>query len=69
MFSVARISLNDNLKAILFKWNPFTEAALQMCFQEKVFWKYAVNLQQNTHAEVRCVFSCKFSAYFQNTFS
>ena len=26
-----------------------TEAALQRCFYEKVFWKYAVNLQENTH--------------------
>ena len=30
----------------------FAEAALQSCFQEKVFWKYAANLQENTHAEV-----------------
>ena len=28
------------------------EAALQRCFKEKVFWKYAANLQVNTHAEV-----------------
>ena len=28
-------------------------AALQMCSWEKMFWKYAVNLRQNTHAEVR----------------
>ena len=30
-----------------------TEAALKRCFWEKVFWKYAANLQENTHAEVR----------------
>ena len=29
------------------------EAALQRCSQEKVFWKYSANLQENTHAEVR----------------
>ena len=29
-----------------------TEAALQRCSCEKVFWKYASNLQDNTHAEV-----------------
>ena len=31
----------------------FTEAATQMCSREKVFWKYAASLQENTHAEVR----------------
>ena len=31
----------------------FTEAALQMWPSEELFWKYAVNLQENTHAEVR----------------
>ena len=30
-----------------------TEAALQRCSYKEVFWKYAVNLQENTHAEVR----------------
>ena len=28
-----------------------TEAALRRCSQEKVFWKYAANLQENTYAE------------------
>ena len=28
------------------------EAATQRCSQEKVFWKYAANLQENTHAEL-----------------
>ena len=27
-----------------------TETATQRCCQEKVFWKYAANLQENTHA-------------------
>ena len=28
------------------------EAATQRCSAEKMFWKYAANLQENTHAEV-----------------
>ena len=28
-----------------------SEAATQRCSQEKVFWKYAANLQENTHDE------------------
>ena len=31
---------------------PFTEAAVQRCSYEKVFWKYTANLQDNTHAKV-----------------
>ena len=30
-----------------------TEGATQRCSWEKVFWKYAANLQENTHAEVQ----------------
>ena len=30
-----------------------TEAAIQRCSHKTVFWKYAANLQDNTHAEVR----------------
>ena len=30
----------------------FFEAAIQRWSQEKVFWKHAANLQENTHAEV-----------------
>ena len=29
-----------------------TEAAFQRYSLEKVFWKYAANLQENTHSEV-----------------
>ena len=29
-----------------------TEAAIQRCSYEKVFWKYAANLQGSTHAKV-----------------
>ena len=55
-----------------------------MCCQEKVFWKYAANLQENAHAEVwfqeSClsqlywyhtspwVFSCKVPEYLQSIF-
>ena len=34
----------------------FLEAAVQMCSTEKVFWKYASNLQENTHDEVQSKF-------------
>ena len=30
----------------------YSEAAVQRCSSEKVFWKYAANLQENTHAKV-----------------
>ena len=30
----------------------FSEAVLQMCSLEKLFWKKAANLLENTHAEV-----------------
>ena len=36
-----------------------TEAALQRFSQEKVFWKYAANLQENTYTEVWFRESCK----------
>ena len=55
--------------------------AHQRYSSEKVFWKYAADLQENTNAEARFqskelywnhtsawVFSCKFTAYFQNLF-
>ena len=31
---------------------PETEAFIQRCSYKKVFWNYAANLQENTHAEV-----------------
>ena len=31
------------------EWYFASEAATQMCSYEKVFWKYAANLQENTH--------------------
>ena len=45
------------MKMIVFVWNEVikedqhSEAATQRCSLEKVFWKYAANLQENTHAE------------------
>ena len=30
-----------------------TGAAIRRCYVKKVLWKYAANLQENTHAEVR----------------
>ena len=36
-----------------FKNQENHEAPIQRCSYEKVFWKYAANLQENTHAEVR----------------
>ena len=32
----------------------FTYTAFQRCAQEKLFLKYAANLQENTHAKVQC---------------
>ena len=33
-------------------YNHVPEVATQRCSQEKVFLKYAANLQENTHAKV-----------------
>ena len=32
---------------------PLPEAALERCSYKKVFWNYAANVQENSHAEVR----------------
>ena len=42
-------SLQKQLTAL----RQISEAALKRCSQEKMFWKYAVNLQENTDAEMR----------------
>ena len=44
---------NITFKSINKMFLQYSEAATQRCFKEKVFWKYAANLQENTHAEVR----------------
>ena len=46
----------DNIFKLV--WYVRSEAALQRCPQRKVLWKYAANLQENTHAD-KCV-SIKF---------
>ena len=33
-----------------------TEAVIQSCFQEKLFWKYAANLKENAHVKVQSNF-------------
>ena len=40
-------------KLFLFFKKLYTEAAVQMCSWENLFWKHAVNLQENTRAEAR----------------
>ena len=49
-------------------WNWFSEAALQRCSWEKVFWKYAANLQENTHAEGWLKFSFFFFFFFIDSY-
>ena len=46
-------------------------SSLPELFLEKMVWKYAANLKENTHAKHTSAgaFSCKFAAYFQNNFS
>ena len=40
-------------KSKLWTFYIYPEAAIQRCFREMVFWKYTVNSQDNTHAEMR----------------
>ena len=47
--------LNKRDSTVIVSWEfkyIFPQAALQRCSCEKVFWKYAANLQENTHAEM-----------------
>ena len=39
-------------QALSKKKKKVSEAAVQRCSYEKVFWKYAANLQENNHGEV-----------------
>ena len=41
------------LLTIFVKSSILSEAAVSMCFYEKVFWNYAALLQENIHAKVR----------------
>ena len=45
-----------------FRILELTEAALHRCSHKKVFWKYTLNLQENTHAEVH--FSTLLKSHF-----
>ena len=38
-------------------WIPFSEAVIQRCSWKRMLWRYAANLQENTHAELRSHFS------------
>ena len=46
--------VSDDLRKLYIpiKFPQKAEAVTQMCSTEKVFWKHAANLQENTHAEV-----------------
>ena len=46
-----------------------SEAAVQRSSEEKVFWKYATILQENTHAEVWSQKSCFVTVDLQHIFS
>ena len=37
---------------------PDIQTSLQRCSYKKVFWRYAENLQENTHTEVQYQQSC-----------
>ena len=43
----------------LMMWMSLYRSSHPEVFLSKVFWKYAANLQENTHAEVRFQKSCK----------
>ena len=47
-------SIQEESKQSSLKWSLHTQTATQRCSMKSVFWKYAVNLQENTHAEVWC---------------
>ena len=40
------------VKIMTLTCRPSAETDLQRCSYKKMFWKYAANLQENTHAEV-----------------
>ena len=44
---------NPWLEFLGFLYFTEAEAAVQRCYYGKVFWKYAANEQENTHAEVQ----------------
>ena len=51
---IAITTINDIYYVICLKITLiYSEVATHRCSYKKVFWKYAVNLKENTHAEVR----------------
>ena len=51
------IRLSEEKQFIKYLWlellgDILKPLAVQRCSEEKLFWKYAANLQENTHAEV-----------------
>ena len=68
------IKTASHVKTLLYGKNPMqlfgndksfnlmklSEAAIKRCSYKKVFWKYAANLQENTHAEVWFQYSQTF---------
>ena len=57
--TIPDVNLEKNIEALVFHRilliileNLTAEAAIQRCSYKKVFWKYAANLQENTHAKV-----------------
>ena len=73
-----KVSLAVSLLSVSFKkkkaFHLIPGAATQTCSQEKVFWKYAANLQEITHVEVWFQWSWNHTSswnhtFYQNTFS
>ena len=51
-----QISIGENAGKENVIFSAPTEAATKRCSYEKVFWKCAANLQENTHAELKSRF-------------
>ena len=52
MYKLENKNSEFKIETKLFIQLKIAEAALHRCSHEKVFWKYAGKLQENTHAEV-----------------
>ena len=59
LLTIPDVSLEKNIEALVFHRilliileNLTAEAAIQRRSYKKVFWKYAANLQENTHVKV-----------------
>ena len=66
MEGILIVSTPDKVAKTITAWvstllkREIIEAALQWCSKEKVSWKYAANLLENTHAEVKSQFGMGF---------